>query len=584
MGGVNMIKKVQIALLLVALMIFTYGCQAQLESDEDLSASMTDEISYVEAKEVTDPSRLQKFWEDYIYHALHTVMNTDEYTSATELNSNDIISYCWNQYVEDLGYEYLDQRLEYKNEESSSRLFPFEIAQEYMQSYFNIDSIDVSQLGDDFYDSEKNAYIVWLKTPPKNPAFQYLNSRGTFLEEVIINNDGTITFILNSYFDRDKKYIERTIVCTLKERQDGSLYFISGSKEYFENERFKIVGSYEKFEKIDLIDLIDDTSDRTIIGEVGNNIIIQTGKHDIPLILVDSDTMSVKKELFLHTNRETFQAKIRDDKIIAKQEDRIIIYDYEFAKIDEILIPQSIFDAVTGNSPWGYDISTDHTKIVFADEGGLKLFDLITNEESILVEAVLVENPKWGPVLEGYYYPRFINDDKAVIATRPAYESYDGYYRYNFADQGLTRYDSFEMISTWNVLYDTGMITNIRTPDYDEEKGTSNYIISYLDFTKGEKYDIEEEIFGRPIHHNMHNGDIYVGENHAAFLTQYDNQSRSPLEDMWYVHRLDLRTMEIQTNLLTVNNAGLDLLGVLENGEIIFFYDSKQGERWIGVI
>jgi hypothetical protein len=53
---------------------------------------------------------------------------------------------------------------------------------------------------------------------------------------------------------------------------------------------------------------------------------------------------------------------------------------------------------------------------------------------------------------------------------------------------------------------------------------------------------------------------------------------------MWYVHRLDLRTMEIQTNLLTVNNAGLDLLGVLENGEIIFFYDSKQGERWIGVI
>lgn len=128
------------------------------------------------------------------------------------------------------------------------------------------------------------------------------------------------------------------------------------------------------------------------------------------------------------------------------------------------------------------------------------------------------------------------------------------------------------------IRYDTGML-EINTYLYSEEKQESECKTVFLDFETGNIREIRLDDPGDT-------GDIrdpnrcYVGQNYAAFVTYiwdaFDNPS-----SMFYLNRLNLKTLTVESKIISVKAAGTYILGVLDDGRIIFWYCLNPSEKGI---
>jgi len=616
-----------IFILVVLLLTFLAGCnsnpqdlpeQASENNEEEVKLDAEKNAHNQEADlnygEITDPKKLEELWQEYLYDTIATIGNAHDFNSAAEIDPIYIAEYSWKRYITEHGKESLALADEASG--SRNRVFPLETVQKYAQRYFNLTTLDVTKIDERYYDSERRAFIFSFGDERDRPRYNGRNPWGVKLGEVTRNSDGTITAVLEKYVSSAARRVERTQTYILKPHEDGSLYFVSGQEKYINNHLVELTGDFKHFDKIAGFGG-NNMQELFMLGEQDNQLILAYAPYDKKkngsLMLVSPETMKVEKKLDLGENFAATHAAVMGEKIVVRLKDKVRLIDKKLEQSEEVPLPQVIKDKIARASQQdryfgGYDISKDLTKIVYSDEEGLKLFNLADNSEKMLAETQPVgselgasnegdlkllsladrtEKPLASTLSVGRDFfsrsyhssPRFVADGQKVITTMTGYESAMGYTLYDLQKNTLQGFSiAGEASSSGFIRYDTGVleVKGVRNPD----KETYECILQYLDFRTGTVQEIKAGDLGD-------GGFIrfpeltYVGENDAAFITL--RQGNEYTKNMSYLHRLNLETLKLETNIVTVKAAQTNILGVLSDGRVIFWYNLNSIENGIGI-
>ncbi len=361
----------------------------------------------------------------------------------------------------------------------------------------------------------------------------------------------------------------------------------------------EITGSYTRFDEIKGFG--GDYQYLSMIGEADGHIIMEYlpytySEMDKPsLMLVDLDTLEVKKTIVMESPDPDSQEspishiKMAGDKILVCFDEYISVMDKALEPIEEIPLPEAIIerskreevfddDGISSTYYGGYDISNDMEKIVFTDEAGIKLYDMKSNKEVLLTKNIYNEN-----LLSRYYYvlPRFIANDKKVIVDKGGYEYSLGYTIYGISDGGLKTLNLFTEFGPNEIYYDTGLLEP-GISVYNAEKGEHEGKRIYLDFESGDVTELQVEKYA--YEHYFFQDNVYVGENYAAYATYVwydDNDENETKNDMYYINRLNLKTLETENDILEIKGGGPHILGVLADGRVLFCYNYRESESGV---
>ncbi|MGI6224731.1 MAG: hypothetical protein ACOYJ1_00605 [Peptococcales bacterium] len=604
------IKKNIVLVLAMLLFIVVVGCNKQsnvplqvqnpesLKHEEERETTKQEEtldsvdntnpeVVEREYGDITDPVELEKLWQEYFYDSITTIGNTREFNSPEEINPLNVAEFSWFKYVAEHGKD----SLELARKDSSLRLFPLDLVLKYANRYFNLDSLDVTKIEDNYYDSEKQAFLFNLGSEQKRPSYTDNNSWGIHLDKVTRNKDGSITAVMVSYDTYQTRRVELTKTFTLKERPDSSLYFKDGRWEYINNHLVSITGDYQHFAKIEGFDGYYE--ELSMLGEDNNRLIMAKlsygKKKDAALLLVNLDTMQVEKKLDLDTNLAFSDINMSGDKIVVRLKDKIILFDKSLKQSQEMLLPETIKKTIEREPKYdnfgmpdiyfgGYDISKDLNRIAYADEIGVKLFNIAENSEVLLSSTVPIEGSE---LINSSFHsnPRFVDNDRKVITTMTGYESTMGYTLCDLEDGSSKSYGiSAEASSTGFIRYDTGLL-EVNAYINNEEKQIGENKTLYLDFKKGTVKEIFIEEVGDTGYIRLPEY-CYIGQNYAAFITtKYDTSDNA--QSMYYLNRLDLNSLEVETNKVAVKAAPIQILGVLADGLIVFSYYLNPSENGV---
>ena len=576
-----------VIIILILVLILGLGCNNDLRENAQDAGPLGEQEQERNQKtgEITDPEELERLWQEYIFDTITTIGNIHEFNSASEIDPLYIAKYCYNKYIMEYGNESLDLA----DIESSGRLFPLDTAIDYAKRYFNLTSLDVTKIEDYYYDPDKRSFIF---TSAERVRYSHTdrNPWGLYLDKISRNNDGSITVTLHNYVSSSNNLIRYTNTYELKQREDGSLYFSKGKMEWINNNLVSLTGDLKQFDKIEGFD--GNMQELSMIGEFGDSIILAFTPYDkkrhASLILLNPRTMKVNKSVELEYNIEKTDVSIIGEKVIIRLKDRIMSVAKNFDEVKEIPLPAVIKKTIERKPNYnqygmpdvifgGYHISSDLEKIVYSDEEGVKLLNLGTGKEKILSETVTITDSHL--INKSYHSsPRFIANDKKVITTMTGYEAPMGYTVCDLEDGTSITYNiSSQSSSTGYIFYDTGIL-EVNSYAYNENKKTSEYQTLFLDFETGDVREVKIDNAGetgilRDIHAN------YVGQNFAAFLTyEFGNNSE---DSMTFINRLHLETLELESEVVSVKAAQTHILGVLEDGRIIFWYSLNPSESGI---
>lgn len=578
-------RKTLIVILSLALFITVAGCKkGQGELPQQPGPVLARPVG-----ELTDPAELQKLWEEYFYHTITNVGNTREFNSAAEIDPMNIAQFAWHKYDTEYG------RASLKQEEGRlSRIFPLETVLVYAKRYFDLSSLDVSRIDkrSGQYDRERQVFMFNLGK--ENQTIPYYNSGRDWslkLTKVTRNGDGTLTAVLTHYDYQHKDRAEYIRTYTLKEREDGSLYFVSGKWEYINNNLVSLTGDYQRFDKITGLDVDSQNmgmlQELRMLGEFkGKVLFTQTPYNEGAkgaLLLVNPDKMEVEKKLTLPEKIYVSDVRLLNDKVYVYLKDRFLVIEPDLSDTNEIPLPPALAGKIAREEKidangipdiffGGYDVSADQQQIVYSDETGLKLLNLADGHEKLLAESVPVKSD----LMKASYHrsPRFVADEQKVITTMTAYEGTMGYTLSDLRTGEVKKYDiSSEASSTGAIRYDNGIL---EVNSYQRDGAVKTL---YLDFRTGE---LKELALAEP-------GDTgyirfmetaYMGRNYAAFITtRHDNMDND--NNMTYLNRINLKTFRVEEQLVSVKAAQTNLLGVLTDGRILFWYSLNPCESGI---
>ncbi len=578
-------RKTLIVILALALFITVAGCRKGLgELPEQQEQAPARPVG-----EVTDPALLQKLWEEYFYHTITNVGNTREFNSAVEIDPIHIAQFAWHKYDTEYG------RTSLKQEEGRfSRIFPLETVLDYAKRYFDLTSLDVSRIDkrSGQYDQKRQVFLFNLGE--EDETIPYYNSGRDWslkLTKVTRNGDGTLTAVLTHYDYQHKDRAEYTRTYTLKERDDGSLYFVSGKWEYINNNLVSLTGDYRRFEKITGLDAdlqnMEMLQELRMLGEFGGKVLFTQTPYSEgakgALLLVDPDKMEVEKKLTLPEKISVSDVRLLNDKLYVYLKDCFLVIEPDLSAIREIPLPPALADRIAREEKinangipdiffGGYDVSYDQQQIVYSDETGLKLLNLADGSGKLLAESVPVKSD----LMKASYHrsPRFVADEQKVITTMTAYEGTMGYTLCDLHTGEVKKYGiSSESSSTGAIRYDNGIL---EVNSYQRDGAVKTL---YLDFKTGE---LTELTIAEP-------GDTgyirfmetaYMGRNYAAFITtRHDNVDND--NNMSYLNRINLETFQVEEQLVSVKAAQVCLLGVLADGRVLFWYSLNPCENGI---
>lgn len=573
------VKTVIALALLALLMVLSGGCNGNL-------LGVSESAENLKGEEITDPVELERLWQEYFYDSITTVGNTRTFNTAEEIDPLYVAEFCWFKYIEEHGKE----SLPLADEGSTLRLFPLETALEYAERYFNLTHLDITNIDEYAYNVQKQAFTFNLGTEEPHPSYKDSNAWGIHLDKVIQYNDGTITAVLVQYDSSQTRRIELTKTFTFKEREDGSLYFVTGRWEYVNNHLVTISGDYQRFDRIEGFD--GSLKGITMLGETEGKLILaapyEKGKN-ASLMLVNPAKMKVEKKYVVGTQFSVEDATLRGQSIFIRLSDKVVKLDRTLSQSQEILLPVTIREKIEREPQYnemgmpdvffgGYDVSNNGKTFVYADETGVKMLNAIDNSEKLLAATVPIMNSR---LLNSSYHrnPRFVSDQRKVITTMTGYESTLGYTLCDL-DSGTAKTFNItsESSSTGLIRYDTGLL-EVNSYSYNQEKETAECKTDYLDFTTG---DVQEITVSEP----GDTGDIrmpdytYVGQNYAAFIT-YNSDGQDNANNMYYLNRLNLKTMQLDARLLSVKAGETHILGVLADGRIVFWYSYNPSENGI---
>ena len=573
-------------LIIVALSVLA-GCTSAGNNDTETVSTVTSEI--------TDAAQLEQLWQEYIYDAIYTIGNTWEFHSAQEIDPAAVAQFCGVKYQEEKG----TANLEKESEESMHFLFPLAEVLKYAERYFNLTALDVSEIPDYYYKPEKEAFVFGNNSEQTKPGYKEQNSWGVHLARVTRSSDGFITIELEHYDTYVNRRVDSRHTLTLKERADGSLYFVEGQREFINNHLVVLTGEVKTFPVIDGFD--GDLQEIYMVGEVEGKLIIAYAPHNEKeppaLMLLNPDNMKIDKQVKLKDRINYNEVNYKGGKLMVRLQDKVLIYGLDLEFEQEILLPDIITAKINRepqfdrNGFWtvyfgGYDISADLKQIVYTDEIGVKLVILEDGKEKLLAQTVKpqLKRPSRGaPIGPSYhFFPRFVADDRKVITTLTGYECTAGFTLCDLDKGTKTTYDIMTegSLATGGIRYDTGLLF-VNEYWRDEKQKTEGYKTSFLDFHTGKVTEIE---IGPPGDTGYIRFDYqcYVRQDFAAFVTS-QRLGNDMVNDRHYLNRINLETLKVEPEIVVVTAAEPHILGILADGRIVFWYQFNPAEKGICV-
>lgn len=572
--------------MVISLLIPIAGCKDNARETPIQAFENTKQEAALKYGDITDPVELEKLWQEYFYDAIASVCNTREFHSAQEIDPLNVAKFCWHKYVAEHGKE----SLALADQESTLRVFPLDTVLEYAKRYFNLSSLDVSKIETE-YDPEKRAFLFNFYAEKNRPSYNANNSWGIRLDKVTRNSDGTITAVLVRNGPLQSGRIELIQTYTLKQREDGSLYYLSGRWDYVNNHLVVLTGAYQRFEQI--TGFAGNMEELSMLGEIDGRLLLAytpyDKKKDAVVMLVSPKTMKVEKQLELQVHVEYSDIRLVGDRIMVCLKDKIITVDKALGGIKNTPLPQAIkakieripkYD-VNGFSDvffGGYDVSGDFEKIVYADEIGVKLFNPADGSEKLLSPSMPIDSR----LIQKSFHdkPRFVDHEQKVITTMLDYEGTLGYTLCDLVSGTAKNYRiTSESSSTGFIRYDTGLLEVNGYRRNNQDNQTGNYQTMYLNFKTG---DVKEFSLKEP----GETGDIrpgdycYVGQNFAVFIT-YQRDGSDNANNKFYLNRLDLKTLAVESQIISVKAAEPHILGVLADGRIVYWYSYNPSESGV---
>lgn len=588
--------------LILVMVVSIAGCAQQSGGKTDTEPILTDNKPI--SSEIADPAELEQLWQEYIYDAIYSIGNTREFYSAQEIDPVAVAQFCWVKYQDENG----TVNLKTESEESTLLLFPLADAFKYAERYFNLTTLDVSQIPDQYYNPEKQAFVFAKNSEKPKPGYTGRNSWGIDLAKVTRGDDGTLTVELEYYDAYASRRVDSRQTFTLKERTDGSLYFVEGRREFIDNNLATLSGDVKEFPAIDGFD--GDLQEIHMVGEVEGKLLLSYTPYNEDktpaLMMLNPDNMKIEKKVDLKGSINGTEVEFKDGKLIVRFKDKVLIYDGELEVENEIPLPDLITAKIDREPQYdlngyslvffgGYDISSDLNKIVYTDEIGVKLLLLEDGKEKLLAETVRPESseqsePSRGaPVGPSYHlYPRFVAHDKKVITTLTGYEGTSGF-TFCDLDKGTNtkvNIGTEGSFATGAIRYDTGLLfVNHYWRDESSQENnqqTDGYRTLFLNFDTGKVTAIEIDEPGDTGYIRFDH-QSYVGQDYAAFVTsKISGTGRA--NDRHHINRIKLETLEPEQEIVSITAAEPHILGVLAGGRIVFWYEINPMEKGICVI
>ena len=322
-------------------------------------------------------------------------------------------------------------------------------------------------------------------------------------------------------------------------------------------------------------------------------------------MLLNPDNMKIEKRVNLKGSINRTEVEFKGGKLIVRFKDKVLIYGGDLEVEKEIPLPDLITAKIDREPKYdlngyslvyfgGYDISSDLNKIVYTDEIGVKLVTLEDGKEKLLAKTAQPEpteqsEPSRGaPEGPSYHFsPRFVADDRKVITALTGYECTSGFTLCDLDKGTNTTYDILTegSFATGAIRYDTGLL--FVNEYWHDESGQENnqqtdgYRTLFLDFHTGEVTAIELEEPGDTGYIRFDH-QCYVGQDFAAFVTsKISGTGRA--NDRHYLNRIKLETLEPEQEIVSITAAEPNILGVLADGRIVFWYQFNQVEKGICV-
>jgi hypothetical protein len=345
-------------------------------------------------------------------------------------------------------------------------------------------------------------------------------------------------------------------------------------------------GEYNRFDRIS--GFAGSVEELSMVGEIDDQLILAYTPQGVSkkalLMLVNPDTLSVEKKLELKGDFEYCDIKFAGDKLIVLLKNKIVVINTHLEQLQDVPLPKVIIEKIDRKSSYdekgtsniffgGYDVSKDLTKLVYIDETGVNLVNSIDKSEILLSKTIKFKD---------YYFiePKFNTQDKKVIATMVEYGCALGYTLFDIEKGTIKTIDINGAIYPNIFRYDTGMLM-VNTHIYDKKNQIDEIKTLYLDFKFGELTEIKLEDTGET-------GDIiddsycFVGQNFASFIT-YKWDENENANNMFYINRLDLKTLIIEPQIISIKAADTRIIGVLNDGRIVFSYNFNPREKGVCV-
>lgn len=572
---------------------------------------------------------LDYLWTEYLYDTYYTLGNDrGTWSSPQDLPTSYFAEYALYQY---LRREYLGKGLDIpaepnesgiwcdKDNENADQLYITRAAvSEYAVRYLNFpaDYDPLAYVAPQAYDAGLNAFYI-INGNIKSMAHQSFaprvprNDYDSGLEQVRIRDDGSISAVYARYSLLDgRRVVEHAMVYRLQVRSstdplhDEYPYYFTGAESIYVNNGQtsvavggaavrRVLDSAVSSEKLYRPQL-------RVLAENSDTLVLEDSSYSndtlFTLNLVDKESLALIKSVSppdkANPNQNDpsfFGVQRRGDRIYARMRDRIISYSLTLEDMQELALPapllalkdkSCIFDAEgirLIDYYGGYNFSADFSQFAYADTEGLKLLDIASGKTELL-DPVIPQRTPMGMSSRVHSTPRFVDNGQKLLATYSGYESNAGWLLYDLALRKNLNIDGSGDGSADGAGNNGQLFISY---DYD---GTPAQNMVFTRFSDGSMHTLTlQNEFAQT--ERLSDGWYAINDRYAAFIVSPPIPADRDYRSEYWIHRLDLKTLETKERLLSVKGAlDVKIWGVLEDGSVLYSYYYNPAEKEVGFV
>ena len=574
---------------------------------------------------------LDYLWTEYLSDTYYTLNNGDDWSSPEELPAAYFAKYALFQY---LRRDYVGKGIDIPGAPNESgiwmvrggenrgdllyitRAATAEYAVRYLNFPADYDPLGYAEPPEWAYDAGLDAFYLEngdVKSMAHRNAVprEWEGVYGSALGRVRVREDGSLSAVYVNYEPLgDRQVVGSATVYRLQARpaadplHEEYPYYFTGVEDIYVNngQTSATVGADAASRLLDPKTVFPEKlrpPSLRLLAENGDTLVFEeiSYSYDTPFMLhlVDKNSLAPIKSVSPPDKtgadpdrRLCFGVTRRGDRIYARLRDRILSYSLTLEEEREILLPAPLLalkeetyaysaDGTTLTGYYGgYDFTDDFSLFAYADIEGMKLLDAASGKTE-LIDPTVPQRTPMGMSLRLHSTPRFADNGQKLLATYSGYESNGGWMLYDLVSKKHLEIEG----GGYGFVGETGD-NGLLFIGYDN--GTRGHKAVFTRFSDGSMHTLplKNEI----VQTDIPSGGWYViNDRYIAFVVSPPAPTDRDYRSEYWIHRLDLKTLETKERLLSVTGASeLKLWGVLEDGTVLYHYYYNPAEKETGFI